>query len=53
MYLGVRDLIRELRDRGENVHSPREEMVSGFAGEVLEELRLREWIEANGGMVRP
>lgn len=48
---GVRDVIRELRAQGESQGSARETMVNGFAGEVLEELRLEPWIRSQGGLV--
>lgn len=50
--IGVRDILRELRAQGESQGSPRDVMMSGFAGEALEDLHLDAWITSHGGMVR-
>lgn len=47
--LGMFGVIHELRAQG--AESTRENLVNGFAGEALQDLRLESWINDHGGMV--
>ncbi|XP_064397012.1 uncharacterized protein LOC135343913 [Halichondria panicea] len=48
VFMGMFGVIHELRAQG--AESTRENLVNGFAGEALQDLRLESWINDHGGM---